>query len=172
MALLPILTYPDTRLKERSSEITEFDDKLERLIQDMAETMYAAPGVGLAAVQVGVLKRMFLLDAKSNEEGSNLEVFINPEVITSSGDTVYEEGCLSLPDFSEEIKRKESVFVKYQSKTGETFQEEISGFRAIIFQHELDHLDGILATDKISSLKRGLYNRKRNKAVQHDKTTK
>jgi peptide deformylase len=166
MALLPIVKYPDPRLKERSQEVTVFDDALRSFVSDMGDTMYAAPGVGLAAVQVGVLKRILVLDANSGDPESKLEVFINPEIVESSGEQVYEEGCLSLPEFSEEVKRKEFLRVRFQDVTGASQETEMEGFRAVILQHELDHLNGVLATDRISRLKRTLYQRKRNRQLK------
>lgn len=168
MALRPIVKFPDPLLKQRSDEVRVFDDALKTLVSDMAETMYTAPGVGLAAVQVGVLKRVLVLDAKSGETGSELEVYINPEIIASSGDLIWEEGCLSLPDFSEEVKRKEHVTVRFNDVTGAVHEKTLDGFRAVILQHELDHLNGVLATDRVSRLKRAFYQRKRIRAVKEE----
>lgn len=168
MALRKIVKYPDPILKMRSEEVTDFNEALKELVQDMAETMYTAPGVGLAAVQVGVLKRVLVLDANSGEEGSLLEVFINPEIISSEGNLIWEEGCLSLPDFSEEVTRKEKVVVRYQNVEGQVLETTMEGFRAVILQHELDHLNGLLATDRISRLKRAFYQRRRNKLAKEE----
>jgi len=168
MALLTIIKFPDLRLKLRSDEVTVFDDELRNFVRDMGDTMYTAPGVGLAAVQVGVLKRILVLDANSGEPDSKLEVFINPEILSADGEIIYEEGCLSLPDFSEEVKRKEKVGVRYQDERGTRHEMELEGFRAIILQHELDHLDGVLATDRVSRLKRSLYIRRRSRVAREE----
>lgn len=167
MALLDIVKFPDPRLKERSTAVTEFDDALRTLIRDMSDTMYVAPGVGLAAVQVAVLKRLFVMDSRE-EGGQGLEVFVNPEILEEKGEIVYEEGCLSLPDFSEEVKRKEWIKVRFQDETGEAHEKELDGFRAVIFQHEFDHLNGVLATDRISRLKRTFYVRRRTRQLKED----
>jgi len=166
MALLDIVTFPDPRLKERSLNVSVFDDALRTLVKDMAETMYAAPGVGLAAVQVGVLKRLLIMDPRSGDEGADLQVFINPEILEGEGEQLFEEGCLSLPDFSEEVKRMRRVTVRYRDEHGNHLTREVEGFPSVILQHELDHLDGVLATDRISRLKRSLYIRRRNKALK------
>ncbi len=166
MALLEIIKFPDPTLKEPSAPVTEFDEALERLIQDMSDTMYAAPGVGLAAVQVGVLKRLFLMDSREDDRG--LEVYVNPEILEGEGEVETEEGCLSLPDFSEVVKRKARIRVRFQNATGEPGESTIEGFRAVIFQHEFDHLNGVLATDRISRLKRTLYTRRRIRQVRQE----
>jgi peptide deformylase len=168
MALRTIVKYPDPRLKMRSAEVTVFDDALRTLVRDMAETMYAAPGVGLAAVQIGELKRIFVLDASPDSPDSKLEVFINPEILSGAGDIVFEEGCLSLPEFSEEVHRKEQIRVRFHDEHGTAHEQDIDGFKAVIFQHELDHLNGILATDRISRLKRSFYLRRRTRALKEE----
>lgn len=168
MALRTIVKYPDPRLKLRSEEVKVFNEALKTLVQDMAETMYTAPGVGLAAVQIGVLQRVLVLDAHSGEEGSDLEVFINPEILSAEGDLVWEEGCLSLPDFTEEVNRKEKVTVRYQDVNGTVLEKKMEGFRAVILQHELDHLNGVLATDRVSRLKRAFYQRRRLRAAKEE----
>lgn len=170
MALRRIVKYPDPVLKLRSEEVTVFDQELKTLVEDMAETMYVAPGVGLAAVQVGVLKRVLVLDAHSGEPDSRIEVFINPEIVRASGELIWEEGCLSLPEFSEEVKRKEKITVRFHDVEGKVHEAELEGFRAVILQHELDHLNGVLATDRVSRLKRLFYQRKRNRAVQDEES--
>lgn len=170
MALRRIVKYPDPLLKLRSEEVKTFDQELKTLVEDMAETMYVAPGVGLAAVQVGVLKRVLVLDAKSGEPDTKLEVFINPEIVQAAGKLIWEEGCLSLPDFSEEVERKEKITVRFHDVEGNVHETHMEGFRAVILQHELDHLNGVLATDRVSRLKRLFYQRKRNRAVQNDES--
>ncbi len=168
MALLPIVKFPDPLLQERSEEVREFNDELKTFVQDMSDTMYAAPGVGLAAVQVGVLKRILVLDPHAGDADSHIEVYINPVILESRGEQVCEEGCLSLPDFSEEVKRKEWIRVRHHTLDGEVKEVELEGFHAVILQHELDHLDGILATDRISRIRRALYVRRRMKAAREE----
>ncbi len=167
MGLLDIIKFPDPRLKQRSAPVTAFDDTLSELIRDMSDTMYAAPGVGLAAVQVGVHKRLFVMD--SREDGLGLEVYVNPEILEGDGEVETEEGCLSLPDFSEKVTRKAHIKVRYQTPAGAREEAEIHGFRAVIFQHEFDHLNGVLATDRISRLKRTLYTRRRMRQLKQEK---
>lgn len=166
MALRRIIKFPDPVLKQRSAEVTQFDDALKTLVTDMAETMYTAPGVGLAAVQIGVLKRVLVLDAHSGDADGELEVFINPVIVSGEGDITWDEGCLSLPDFSEQVKRKKHIKVRFQDVTGAVLEKELEEFRAVILQHELDHLDGVLATDRISRLKKILYQRKRTREAK------
>lgn len=160
MAVRTILHYPDKRLREPGKPVTEFGPELKQLLDDMAETMYAAPGVGLAAPQIGVSQRIFIIDvAAGDDEPSELRVFINPEFVERNGVTYYEEGCLSFPGVHEEIKRAERVKVKAQDVTGETFELEADGLLAIALQHENDHLDGDLLIDHLSLLKRRMVHR-------------
>jgi peptide deformylase len=163
MALLEILKYPDPRLKKKALPVAKIDDELRRLIVDMAETMYAAPGVGLAATQVGRPVRLAVIDATRANEERKLLVLINPEIVSSEGECVWDEGCLSVPDYNEDVKRKEKVVVRYLDPEGKTCEIGADGLLAIALQHELDHLDGILFIDRISSLKRALYRRKLRK---------
>ncbi len=170
MALLEIVKFPDPSLKKPSEPVAEFDEALSRLIRDMSDTMYAAPGVGLAAVQVGVHRRLFVMD--SREEDLGLEVYINPVIVGGEGEVETEEGCLSLPDFNETVTRKARITIRYQKVDGTLEEGALNGFRAVIFQHELDHLNGILATDRISRLKRSLYTRRRLRQVKQEKQEK
>lgn len=163
MANLEILKYPNPNLKKKSQPVEIIDPSLRQLVQDMAETMYAAPGVGLAAPQVGHLLRIVVLDVTPPTQPKNLIVLINPEIITSEGDCVWDEGCLSLPDFTEEIKRKKKVMVRFQNLEGETVEIEGDDLLAIVLQHEIEHLDGILLVDHLSPLKRSLYKRELKK---------
>lgn len=156
----PILAYPDKRLRDPGLEVTEFDDELQTLIDDMAETMYAAPGVGLAATQIGVSKRLFIIDvATEDDEPSDLRVFINPEIIEAEGDTTFSEGCLSFPGIREEIDRAERVKVRALDRDGTPFELEADGLLAIAIQHENDHLEGKLMIDRLSVLRRRLVHR-------------
>jgi peptide deformylase len=165
MAILPILTYPDPRLKAVAEPILEVTDEIRQLAEDMAETMYAAPGVGLAANQVGVLKRIFVIDIADEGEPSDLKVFINPELIELDGEQVFQEGCLSFPGASEDIKRAATVKVRAQNEKGETFELFADGLLAVAIQHENDHLNGVLMIDKVGTLKKRKISRQVQKAI-------
>ncbi|NOY14492.1 MAG: peptide deformylase [Deltaproteobacteria bacterium] len=160
MALLKILHYPEPRLKKPSVAVTEFNDELRQLAEDMAETMYEAPGVGLAAPQVGVLKRMIIIDCSPSEEPNDLIVAVNPEIIATEGESLEEEGCLSVPGFWANVKRFSTVTMRYQDVTGKTHERTADGLLGICMQHEIDHLEGILFVDRLSPLKRSLFRKK------------
>ncbi len=165
----PILLYPDKRLRNPGEEVEEFDAKLHELIEDMAETMYAAPGVGLAAPQIGVSKRLFIVDVATDEdEPSDLRVFINPEIIEAEGETTFNEGCLSFPGIREDIDRAERVKVRAVDRDGKPFELEADGILAIAIQHETDHLDGKLMIDHLSVLRRRLVHRAMSKRAAVD----
>ena len=165
----PILFYPDKRLREPGKEVEDFDAELHQLIDDMAETMYAAPGVGLAAPQLGISKRLFIVDvATDDEEPSDLRVFINPEIVATESETVFNEGCLSFPGVREDIDRAERVTVKAVDKDGKPFELEAEGLLAIAIQHENDHLDGELMIDHLSVLRRRLVHRAMSKRAAAD----
>ncbi|NMG32942.1 peptide deformylase [Azoarcus sp. TTM-91] len=153
MALLPILRYPDSRLHTVARPVTEVDDSIRRLVQDMAETMYEAPGIGLAATQVDVHRRVVVIDV--SEDKSGLIAFINPEILERSGEQVCEEGCLSVPGVYEKVTRAERVKVKALNDKGETFELEAEGLLAVCIQHEIDHLDGKVFVEYLSPLKLG-----------------
>ncbi len=160
MAIRSILHYPDTRLRIVAKPVSVFDAALETLVLDMAETMYAAPGVGLAATQIGEDKRVFIVDLTTGEEGPNdLRVFVNPEIVDTSGDIVWDEGCLSFPGLQENVKRAAHVRVRAQDVQGTPFELEAEGLFAVAIQHELDHLDGKLMIDHVSPLKRRIMHR-------------
>jgi peptide deformylase len=160
MAIRPILHYPDKRLRNPGQPVVHFDAELRQLVDDMAETMYAAPGVGLAAPQIGVSQRVFIIDVAAGEEApSELRVFINPEIVERVGEICYEEGCLSFPGVHEEIDRAERVRVRAQDVEGKSFELEADGLLAIAVQHENDHLDGKLMVDRLSLLRRRLVHR-------------
>ncbi len=160
MAIRPILHYPDKRLRELARPVTRFDAELAKLVDDMAETMYAAPGVGLAAPQIGVALRLFIIDvATRDDQPSELRTFINPELIDQVGEVRNEEGCLSFPGVHEEVRRAERVRVRAQDATGKSFELEAEGLLAIAIQHEHDHLDGRLMVDHLSLLRRRLVHR-------------
>lgn len=151
MALLPILRYPDPRLHTKALPVAVVDDEIRQLIKDMAETMYEAPGIGLAATQVNVHKRVVVIDV--TEDKSGLRAFINAEIIERSGEQVCEEGCLSVPGIYESVKRAERVKVRALDENGATFEFEADGLLAVCIQHELDHLDGKVFVEYLSLLK-------------------
>lgn len=166
MAVLPISLYPDACLLEKAHDVTEFDAELEQLVHDMIETMDDAPGIGLAAPQVGVSKRLFVVDV--SEERNARRVFINPEILERSGTTQYEEGCLSIPFVYGEVTRAEKVLVKAYDVKGDEFMLEADGLLAICIQHEYDHLEGILFIDHLTRLKRErLLAQMRKKLAEH-----
>lgn len=172
MSILEILKYPDPKLKKKSLPIEKIDDDLLQLIKNMAETMYAAPGVGLAAPQVGCPLRLAIIDITHADEKKDMIVLINPEIVSVEGECTWDEGCLSVPDYNEEVKRKEKVVVRYQDLQGNKCEIAGEGLLAIALQHEIDHLDGVLFIDRISSLKRALYRRKVQKEKKEKKEGK
>jgi peptide deformylase len=151
MALLPILRYPDPRLHKRAAAVPVVDDSIRQLVRDMAETMYEAPGIGLAATQVDVHKRVIVIDV--SEDRSNLLVFINPEILERSGEQTCEEGCLSVPGIYEKVTRAERVRVRALDERGEAFELDVDGLLAVCVQHEIDHLDGKVFVEYLSALK-------------------
>ena len=170
MAILEILKYPNPNLKKKSQPVEKIDPSLRQLVQDMAETMYAAPGVGLAAPQVGHLLRVVVLDVNPATQPKKLIVLINPEIITSEGECVWDEGCLSLQDFTEEVKRKKKVVVRGRNLEGEAIEIEGEDLLAVALQHEIEHLEGILLVDHLSPLKRSLYKRQLQKEKKKGQT--
>lgn len=168
MAIRTIRTYPDPVLRNKTARVEKVDESLETLIQDMVETMHAAPGVGLAANQVGVPLQLAVIDLSSREDAEDrhpLLVLINPEIISSAGSAVEEEGCLSIPDFSEKVKRAAKVKVTAQDRRGKAFELEAEGLLAKALQHEIDHLNGLLFVDRLSPLKKSIFKRKFRKVV-------
>src|SRR5262245_30373739 len=152
MATLEILEFPDPRLRTKAKPVTDVDDAMRRLIDDMFETMYAAPGIGLAASQVDVHKRLLVLDI--SEDRSQPLAFINPEIIKREGDEETEEGCLSVPGIFETVKRAKRITVRALDRNGISFDMDADGLLAVCIQHEMDHLDGKLFVDYLSELKR------------------
>ena len=138
--ILPILEYPDPRLRKVAAPVTTFGPDIERLVRDMAETMYAAPGIGLAATQVDVHKRVIVIDI--SETRDDLHVFINPEILEAEGEVECEEGCLSVPGYYDKVRRAERIRVRAQDATGESFELSTDGLLAVCVQHEMDHLVG------------------------------
>jgi peptide deformylase len=159
----PILTFPDPLLKQKSAPVTIITDEIIQLAKDMAETMYDAPGVGLAAPQIGVLQRVIVIDVAAKNDAPQLITVINPVVIHGEGETFEEEGCLSVPDFSANVKRHEQVVVKGLTIEGQERIWHADDLLAVAFQHEIDHLDGILFVDRLSPLKRDLFVKKNKK---------
>lgn len=170
MAIRTILRYPDKRLRVKAETVTTFDAELRALVDDMAETMYAAPGVGLAAPQIGVAKRVFVIDIAANDEPSDLRVFINPEFLQKQGVVTWEEGCLSFPGIHEELERAETVTVRAQDREGKSFELTATGLLAVALQHENDHLDGTLMIDRVSLLKRRMMDREMKKRSASEAT--
>ena len=155
MALREILIVPDPRLKQVSARVDVVDDDLRALMDDMLETMYAAPGIGLAAVQVGVAKRVIVMDIAGKDDPPAPQYFVNPEILWASEETVpYEEGCLSVPEIYDEVERPARVKLRYMNYQGQTIEEDAEGLFAVCIQHEMDHLEGVLFIDHLSRLKR------------------
>jgi peptide deformylase len=167
MTIKPLIILPDPLLRQVSAPIERVDSELEQFIDDMLETMYDAPGIGLAAIQVGVPRRLLVIDlAKEGEEPTPL-VFINPEILTSSDErSVYEEGCLSIPDYYAEVERPASITVKSIGRDGKEQLTEADGLLATCLQHEIDHLNGVLFIDHISRLKREMVIKRFTKAAR------
>lgn len=162
MALLPILNYPDPRLHTVAKPVTEFNADLKRFVQDMRDTMYDAPGIGLAATQVDRHIQVIVID--TSKEQNDLLVLINPKILTQSGTQTYEEGCLSVPGIYETVTRAEKITVEAQNAEGKTFTLEAEGLLSVCIQHEMDHLKGKVFVEYLSPLKR---NRIKTKMVKH-----
>lgn len=153
MALLPILHFPDPRLHTKAKPVTRVDDRIRQLIKDMAETMYEAPGIGLAATQVNVHERVIVMDV--SEDRNDLRSLINPEILERDGEQIGEEGCLSVPGVFDKVKRAEHVKVRALNEQGEPFEMEAEGLLAVCVQHEIDHLEGKVFVEYLSLLKQG-----------------
>ncbi len=164
MALLPILHYPDPRLHRVAARVERIDDKIRKLINDMAEAMYAAPGVGLAATQVDVHLRIIVIDI--SESRGQLQVFVNSELISASGVAEREEGCLSVPEVYEKVRRAERVTVRAQDAEGRVYTLEAEGLLAVCIQHEMDHLEGKVFVEKLSRLKQSRIRARLKKQVR------
>ena len=166
MAILDIVQYPDPRLREPCEPVREVTEEIRKLLNDMAETMYDAPGIGLAAAQIGVAQRVIVVDVGDDEEnGSKPQLYklVNPEIISSDGEIETEEGCLSIPGVRETVKRKNRVVVQALDADGNDVKIDASGLLAICLQHEIDHLDGVLFIDHLSKLRRKLIKTKLRK---------
>jgi peptide deformylase len=163
MAVLEILKFPHPLLKKACKDVETIDEGTKKFIQDMVETMYAANGIGLAASQVGVSKKIIVLDVSPMDPQHDLIALINPEILAGEGEIDHEEGCLSVPDCFEKVRRKEKVRARAMTADGKTIELNAEGILAITMQHEIDHLNGVLILDRISGLKRELYRRKLRK---------
>jgi peptide deformylase len=164
MAIRPILTAPDPRLKAKSKPVSAVDDELRRLMDDMLETMYAAPGIGLAAIQVGVPKRVIVIDVAREGEPPNPQYFVNPEILWTSDEmATYEEGCLSVPEHYADVERPARCRVRFLDYQNEIREIEAEGLLATCLQHEIDHLEGVLFVDHLSLVKRSMILRKLTK---------
>jgi len=167
MAILDIVTFPDPVLSQEAEEVKDINSELEKLIRDMADTMYQAPGVGLAANQVGIPRKVAVADVSESDEEKNTIVIVNPRIVSMSEETdSMEEGCLSVPDFQAEVERALRITVVGKDLKGEEVELEAKGFLARVLQHEIDHLYGNLFIDRIGKLKRDRYVRQRRKALQ------
>jgi peptide deformylase len=161
MALLQILHFPDPRLRQRAKPVMAVTDEIRKIVDDMAQTMYDAPGIGLAAIQVNILLRIVVIDL--SETRDRLQVFINPEVVTGEGEQTLEEGCLSVPGVFESVTRQQRVKVRAQDRDGKPFEVEFEGLIATCIQHEIDHLDGKVFVDHLSRLKQQRIRKKLEK---------
>jgi peptide deformylase len=166
MTRLTILEFPDPRLHTVAQPVEEFGPWLAQLVEDMTETMYSANGIGLAATQVNIHRRVLIMDLAKNDEPKQLQVFINPEIIEKSGQQDYEEGCLSVPGVYENIRRAASVVVRAQDINGHFFTQEAEGVMAVCLQHEIDHLDGKVFVDYLSRLKQDRVQQKLKKRAR------
>ncbi len=169
MTIRPLVILPDSKLRLRSEPVKEITDEIRRLADDMLETMYDAPGVGLAAIQIGRPVRMVAMDVSKSEEEHQPMVLINPEIVWASEEKrVYEEGCLSIPEYYEEVERPDRVRFRYLNLQGETVEQDADGLLATCVQHEIDHLNGVLFIDYLSKLKRDRVMTKFKKAAKRE----
>jgi peptide deformylase len=167
MTKLEILTFPNKFLQQPTQPVENIDEDIKTLVADMAETMYDAPGVGLAAIQVGSDKQVLVYDEKPTESDRGYGVIINPKIVETEGQIISEnEGCLSVPDFRSDVKRAARIVVEGVDRDGKSLRFEADGFLAIVLQHEIDHLNGTLFIDRISALKRELYKRRMKKIMR------
>jgi peptide deformylase len=167
MTKLEILTFPNKFLQQPTQPVENIDEDIQKLVADMVETMYEAPGVGLAAIQVGSDKQVLVYDEKPTESDRGYGVIINPKIVESEGQIISEnEGCLSVPDFRSDVKRAARIVVEGVDRDGKSLRFEADGFLAIVLQHEVDHLNGTLFIDRISALKRELYKRRMKKILR------
>jgi peptide deformylase len=169
MSIRPLVIIPDSKLRLTSEPVKDITDEIRRLADDMLETMYDAPGVGLAAIQIGVPVRMVTMDVSKSEDERQPLVLINPEIVWASEEKrVYEEGCLSIPEYYEEVERPDRVRFRYMNLQGETIEQDADGLMATCVQHEIDHLNGVLFIDHLSKLKRDRVMTKFKKAAKRE----
>ncbi|NCN26367.1 peptide deformylase [bacterium] len=179
MAVLEIVKHPDTVLRQKSDAVTDFDKELKKTVENMVQTMRDAKGIGLAAVQVAITKRILVLDVANieaqgdDEENEDkileeAEVYINPEILSKAGETEYEEGCLSIPGVYGMVDRAAEITIRYQDETGDEYEMEADGLRAIALQHEIDHLNGVLFIDHLPAMQRSLILAKYNKLQKEE----
>jgi peptide deformylase len=169
MAIFEIYTFPDPILRKKTEAVTVFDQELDATAKSMLETMYVSSGIGLAAIQAGILKKLIVVDLKSGEEEISLRephVFINPKIVERSGTTVSEEGCLSVIEFRGEIQRAEKITIEYQDLTGKVQKMEAEEMMAICLQHEIDHLNGVLFIDHLPLLKQKMIKKRLTKLAK------
>ena len=166
MAQLEILIHPDPRLRQVAVRVDDFNDEIKTLVADMAETMYAANGLGLAAVQVNVAKRVIVMDL--SEDGNDLKVFVNPEIVEREGEQEIEEGCLSVPGIYAAVERAKTITLRAQDEHGRAFELKADDLLAVCLQHETDHLDGKMFVDYLSRLKQDRIRKKLNKNIRHE----
>jgi peptide deformylase len=167
---LDICTFPDPILREKAKSVENINGDIQELIDNMAATMYGAPGIGLAANQVGELKRVVVYDMTPRESGHNFSVLINPEIVEAEGSIVHEEACLSVVDFSAEVTRRSRIRVRGLDRNGKPVDIDAEGLLAICLQHEIDHLNGLLFIDHISTLKRTLYKKRLKKMLKKEES--
>ncbi len=170
MALREVLQFPDRRLRRISKPIEEVSEAIRELASDMLEVMYDEPGIGLAAPQLGEAIRLIVVDTEWTEDGAerNPLVLVNPQIVEAEGSIAWSEGCLSVPDFQAEVERSERVALQATDLDGDEVKIDAEGLQAVCFQHEIDHLDGVLFIDRISQLKREMYVRKRKKQLRQE----
>jgi peptide deformylase len=166
MAIRTILHYPDKRLRDPGKKIEKVTPEIQALVDDMAETMYAAPGVGLAATQIGEPYQLFVIDVAEQDQPSDLRVFINPEILEAHDDITWTEGCLSFPGITEDVERSARVRVRALDRDGKPFELEADGLLAVAIQHENDHLQGVLMIDHLGPLKKRMVDRKMKKRAE------
>lgn len=174
MAVLPIITVPDPRLREIAKPVAKVDDRVRNILKDMAETMYEAPGIGLAGPQVGVMERIIVVDIGDKDEDIPGKLFqlINPEIVEADGSIEFEEGCLSIPGIREKVIRPEHIKLRALDETGTQVEIEADGILAVCFQHEIDHLDGILFPDRLSRVRKELIKNKLNRLMREESRSK
>jgi len=171
MALRPVLQFPDRRLREVSEPIEAVTDEIRALARNMLDVMYDEPGIGLAAPQLGFPVRLVVVDVAWTEEGAEKSprILVNPEILHAEGSITWNEGCLSVPEFQADVERAERVRLRATDLDGQALEIDASGLEAVCFQHEIDHLDGVLFIDRISRLKRSMYVRKRMKQLRQER---